>query len=39
MTSDREYSTMGICPNCLSGNYDGVCCDNCGHIETEDEVL
>lgn len=33
MTTDNEYSDMGICPKCLSEGFDGVC-DRCGHIET-----
>lgn len=33
MTTDKEYSDMGLCPYCLSQGFDGVC-DICGHIET-----
>ena len=32
MTTDKEYSDMGICPNCLSDNF-SVICDKCGHCE------
>lgn len=32
MTTDNEYSDMGICPNCLSEGFDGVC-DTCGYID------
>ena len=34
MTTDREYTDMGICPKCLSQGFDGVC-DRCGYIDTE----
>ena len=36
MTTDREYSDMGICPNCLSQGYDGVC-DTCGYIGNDND--
>ena len=32
MTTDNEYSEMGICPRCLSPDFDGVC-ERCGYIE------
>lgn len=32
MTTDKEYTDMGICPNCLADGYDGIMCDNCGHV-------
>lgn len=32
MTTDNEYTDMGICPRCLSHDFDGVC-DKCGYIE------
>lgn len=32
MTTDNEYSDMGICPRCLTEGFDGVC-DKCGYIE------
>lgn len=34
MTTDREYSDMGICPKCLSQGFDGVC-DRCGYIDND----
>ena len=33
MTTDKEYSDMGMCPQCLKDGYDGTC-PHCGHIET-----
>lgn len=32
MTTDTEYTDMGICPNCLADGYDGISCDKCGHV-------
>lgn len=32
MTTEQEYSNMGMCPHCLSQDFDGVC-DKCGYVE------
>lgn len=32
MTTDTEYTDMEICPECLMGEYDGISCERCGHV-------
>lgn len=32
MCEIEDYNCTGMCPNCLSDNYDGCSCSNCGHI-------
>lgn len=38
MTTDKEYSDMGICPECLSQDYDGGC-RNCGYVSMDGFVF
>lgn len=35
MTTDKEYSDMGMCPRCLSENHDGTC-SCCGYVYMDD---
>lgn len=39
MTTDKEYTDMGMCPNCLAEGYDGCFCDKCGNVSTSGESL
>lgn len=39
MTTDNEYSDMGLCPECLADGYDGISCSACGHIGGMDKNM
>ena len=32
MSEIQDYNSTGMCPSCLSDNFDGCVCEECGYI-------